>query len=184
MKKLIFTIIILISLSAAVFSQEASEADTSENSWKEIGQQGMKALRETGKFFKDAGIEIGSTVKEGVKSAVASEKCYGEWVYKGKSTKTVISCNSDGTMLIEQKTGLETLYWKGVYTVALNTITFSVKESGTKTLFSSKSEQIDEKWHLLYTVQEDEVSMKIISSQIPADKDGTKFSKGIIFTKK
>ena len=82
MKKLIFTIIILISLSAAVFSQEASEADTSENPWKEIGQQGMKALKETGKFFKDAGIEIGSTVKEGVKSAVASEKCYGEWVYK------------------------------------------------------------------------------------------------------
>ena len=57
MKKLIFTIIILISLSAAVFSQEASEADTSENPWKEIGQQGMKALKETGKFFKDAGIE-------------------------------------------------------------------------------------------------------------------------------
>ena len=184
MKKLIFTVLLLGSLSAAVFAQEASEADTSENPWKEIGQQGMKALKETGKFFKDAGIEIGSTVKEGVKSAVASEKYYGEWVYKGKSTKTVISCNSDGTMLIEQKTGLETLYWEGVYTVALNTITFSVKESGTKTLFSSKSEQADENWLLLYTVQEDEVSMKIISSQIPADKDGTKFSKGIIFTKK
>lgn len=184
MKKLIFTSIILISLSAFVTAQDSSNAESAENPWKEIGQQGMKALKETGKFFKDAGIEIGSTVKEGVKSAVASEKCYGEWVYKGKSTKTVISCNSDGTMLIEQKTGLETLYWKGVYTVALNTITFSVKESGTKTLFSSKLEQIDEKWHLLYTVQEDEVSMKIISSQIPADKDGTKFSKGIIFTKK
>ena len=96
----------------------------------------------------------------------------------------MISFNSDGTMLIEQKTGLETQYWKGVYTVALNTITFSVKESGTKTLFSSKSEQADENWLLLYTVQDDEVSMKIISSQIPADKDGTKFSKGIIFTKK
>ena len=184
MKKLIFTVLLRGSLSAAVFAQEASEADTSGNPWKEIGQQGMRALKETGKFFKDGGIEIGSTVKESVKSAVASEKCYGEWDYKGKSTKTVISCNSDGTMLIEQKTGLETQYWKGVYTVALNTITFSVKESGTKTLFSSKSEQADENWLLLYTVQDDEVSMKIISSQIPADKDGTKFSKGIIFTKK
>lgn len=194
MKKLIFIIPLAGFLTVSAFAQNASDendfsadnaadAASIERMWEEIGQQGMKALQEAGKFLKDAGTGIGSTVKEGVKTVISPEKCYGEWMYKGETTKTVISCNPDGTMSIEQKSGFETQYWKGVYTVTLSTITFAVKETGTKGFFSSKSEAADENWFLLYTLSEDTAAMKIICPKIPSGKDGTKFSGGILFTK-
>ena len=194
MKKLIFIVPLASFLAASTFAQNVSDendfsadnaADNAsiERMWEEIGQQGMKALQEAGKFFKDAGVGIGSTVKEGVKTVVSPEKCYGEWIYKDEDSKTVLSCNPDGTMSIEQKKGFETQYWKGVYTVTLNTITFAVKETGKKSFFSSKSEAADENWFLLYTISEDNSSMKIICPKIPVSKDGTKSSGGILFTK-
>lgn len=194
MKKPIVSVLLANLILFSVFSQDSideenfSSVDTIDDAslekiWEGIGQQGKKALQEAGKFLKDAGTGISSTVIEGVKTVVNPEKCYGEWIYKSENSKTIISCNPDGTMRIEQKSGFETRYWKGVYTVTLNTITFAVKETGKKGFFSSDSEAVNENWFLLYTMSEDNSAMKIVCTKIPADKDGTKFSNGILFTK-
>ena len=159
--------------------QNSTEQTTPEDAWREIGEQGKNALIETGKFFKAAGEEIGNQVLDALKS-VPPQKCMGTWVYKGETVKTTLACNEDGTMEISQKAGFDTDYWKGVYTSTLNTITFSVKERGHKAFVSKKPENFNENWIIFFWVLEDGKKIKIASTNIPADKDGTKYS-GIVF---
>ena len=185
MKKKIFALFLTFVVLSFGFTQndekKSDEQKTSEEVWQEIGEQGKNALIETGKFFKSAGEAIGNQVLDALKS-IPPQNCVGVWTYNGKSVKTTLSCNEDGTMEINQKSGFDTDYWKGVYTSNLNTITFSVKEKGHKAFISKKTETLDENWLILFLVLDDGQKLKITSTNIPADKDGTKYS-GIVFEK-
>lgn len=184
MKKIIFVLMIFSIVCFSAVSTENSDLNSksnSENPWKGVGEQGAKALKETGKFFKSVGDEVGSALKDSVKSAV-SIKCYGNWLNKGKSVKTTIECNENGSMVIAQKQGLDTDYWSGVFTVTLNSIVFSVKESGHRSLFSKVSKDVDYNWYIFYVLKEDG-TLKITSSDIPSTKDGLSFAKGVSFFK-
>lgn len=185
MKKKIFVLVLTFVVLSFGFTQndenKPDEQRSTEEAWREIGEQGKNALIETGKFFKSAGEEIGNQVLDALKS-IPPQKCIGTWVYNGKTVKTTLFCNKDGTMEINQKSGFDTYYWKGVYTSSLNAITFSVKEKGHKAFISKKTETLDENWLILFWVLDDGKKIKIASTHIPADKDGTTYS-GIVFEK-
>lgn len=54
-------------------SEQDSKASNSDE-WKEVGNQGKKALKETGIFFKDLGKKIGSEVKEAAEDVKEAAK--------------------------------------------------------------------------------------------------------------
>ena len=88
MKKLILTAVVIAALSSNIIAKNTKDSSSSKDNsseWKEVGNQGKKALKETGNFFKDLGKKIGSDVKDAageVKDAAenANEvKCIGKW---------------------------------------------------------------------------------------------------------
>lgn len=183
MKKIL--ILSLIAFSLTSFSPVFAKDKAKEDTWKEIGEQGKKALKETGKFFKEAGTEIGATVRDSVKGAL-EVRCYGTWTYHNKKCTTTIICNENGTMEITQKEGIESKYWKGDFSVAAKFITFYITEEGTHSKFvkAKDVQQVSKKWFLNYKLMEDEKSIKFTSNDIPSDAAGTDFSEGVVFNKK
>lgn len=183
MKKIFALSLILFSI---IFSSPLYAKDKStEETWAEIGEQGVKALKEAGKFFKDAGTEIGNTLKDSLKDVVEVH-CYGTWVYKNKRCTTIITCNENGTMEIVQKEGIDSKYWKGTFSATGRFISFFVEEKGERGMFTKNKnvQQISEKWFLTYKVEKQNSSLKFTSNNIPSDSAGTDFSQGLIFTKK
>lgn len=189
MKK-IFCAFLSLCLSSVIFaqSQEASESQISEEvseAWSEIGKQGKKLLQDAGKLIMEAGTEIGNTLKESWNSA-KELKCYGTWVYKGKTT-TTITINENGTMSISQKTGLRNDVWNGTYSATqfLGSISFKITEENHKTWVINRNSDTtsnNSTWYITYVLMEDG-TMKFTSFDIPADAEDTDFSTGIIFTK-
>lgn len=181
MKKLSAILLSTLFVLAPIYSQVLDTNNDSgvedDTDWKE---QGKKALDETGKFFKKAG----SKIKEEINNA-SEITCYGTWVYEAKGNTSTLICNEDGTMEFKRKIGAETDYWTGTFTATFKIISFTINQAGRKTIISNnKSENPNQKWKFTYAVQDDGKSLKIISSDIPTDFDGTDYSKGVIFTKK
>lgn len=175
---------------ASAGESASSGGDDSGASWKEIAGQGKKALKEAGKFFSSAGKQLGQDLSEAgkqldeaVEDSLEAE-CAGEWIFRGKKTKTELSCGDDGTMRLTQKTGVETLYWQGTYTATAGTIVFSVTESGTERPFSNETVENSAVWVLRYTTGDDGESMMLSSGKIPQTADGTDFSGGVLFKRK
>ncbi|MCR4743069.1 MAG: hypothetical protein K5866_09400 [Treponema sp.] len=181
MKKLSLLLLASLLILGPVYSQVIDSNDNSEmeddTDWKE---QGKKALDETGKFFKKAGNKL----KEEINNA-SEITCYGTWVYQTKGSTSTLICNEDGSMEFKRKIGGETDYWSGTFTATFKVISFSITSAGRKTLITNnKSENPSQTWKFTYSVQDDGNSLRVISSDIPTDFDGTDFSKGVIFTKK
>ena len=134
MKKIIFTLLIAAALCSSVCAKDDKKKDNS-SEWKEVGNQGKKALKETGNFFKDLGKKIGDGAKEAandVKEAAESAnevKCIGKWGFN-KNT-TTIEVKSNGKIEIRQKQESDTYFWKGTYTSTLKMLTITVESEGT-----------------------------------------------------
>jgi len=174
MKKILcFTLTALFFVSPFFAKDDSEEINAS---WKESGKNALEAA---GQFFKD----VGSSIEEGIENAT-EVKCYGTWVYKTDNVTTTIICNQDGTMEVSKKVHRDTDYWKGTFKSAIRTINFTITESGRKGAFLKAAKKDTEiTWTLTYFVEEEGKSIKVYSSSIPTDIDGTDFSKGIIFTK-
>lgn len=173
MKKFLAILLTAMFVVTPFFAQETEET----SDWKE---QGKKALEETGKFFKKAG----EKAKESYENA-SEVTCYGTWVYKTEDSTTTIIVNDDGTMEVRRKIGTDTDYWAGFFKTNLKIITFKIAKAGrSNALKDIKSSNPEQTWRLTYSVSDDGESMKIFSTDIPKDIDGTNFAKGVIFTKK
>jgi len=184
MKKLLLSFMLISSIFTA--SLLAAQDDTD---WGEIGEQGITALKETGKFFRDLGKGIGSKAKEigqkGVDDFTDSSSYVGNWKFQNGNNVTEILINEDNTLQITQKQKADTYYWKGTYSLAIRLFTFTIEEEGTNAWFvtNTKSTQSPKKWHITATAQEDENLMKFSCYDIPTDEDGNDFSNGQIFTR-
>ncbi|MDE5899078.1 MAG: hypothetical protein K2H09_07450, partial [Treponemataceae bacterium] len=148
---------------------EAGSAQEPEASWKEIGEQGKRALEETKKFFKDAGRQVGEDVSDAgrriggeIKNSLSDAlweattvRCHGTWTFVNQKIKTTISCNDDGSMEISRKNGLDTDYWTGIYSATPRRILFSVREIGHKTFFTRQKTDVAELWTISYALSEE-----------------------------
>lgn len=195
MKKILSVVLTIFVINSFIFSQEQNtqieaveEADSqnqeTSEAWAEIGRQGKKLLQDAGKFFKEAGTELGNSIKESLKT-VSTLPCYGTWIYDNH-TKTTITINENGTMSITQKTGIKSDTWTGTYSGSslLGTITFTITEENHKTWIikrNSNSTKDNLVWYISYVMQEDKNSVKFSSYDIPSEVEDTDFSKGIIF---
>lgn len=182
MKKYLGLFAAICLMVSPLMAQVVGEQNDTTEAWNNIKANGKEALKKTGDFLKSAG----SGIKEGV-NTLKEVKCIGTWVYKTKNCTTTITVNEDGTMEIEQKEGfLNSTYYRGTYTQILRSLNFTVTEKGNKAWVVTSDEQSisNSSWYINYTVQEDGKKMKFSSFEIPADSDGTDFSKGVIFTKK
>ena len=77
MKKIILISILVAAIASASVYAKKSKNDSE---WQEIGEQGKKALTETGKFFSDAGKKI--------YEEATTPECYGKWTCKNGKSKT------------------------------------------------------------------------------------------------
>lgn len=182
MKKLIFTILLAAFLTSSLCGKAKKEKDNS-SEWKEVGEQGKKALKETGNFFKDLGKKIGSDAKDAVDEA-NDVKCIGKWGFNKKST--TIDVHENGRIEIRQKQGNDTYFWKGTYTSTLKMLTMTVESEGTSSWTVSNETKSDgpKKMHIMYsTIKDDDDAMKFSCSDIPDDADGNSFSSAKIFTR-
>lgn len=189
MKKIIFTLFIAALLCGPLTAKDNKKKDNSAE-WKEVGDQGKKALKETGNFFKDLGKKIGDGAKEAandVKEAAESAnevKCIGKWGFN-KNT-TTIEVKSNGKIEIRQKQGSDTYFWKGTYTSTLKMLTITVESEGTSSWTVSNETKSDgpKKMRLTYsTIKDDDNAMKFSSTDIPDDTEGNSFASAKIFTK-
>ncbi len=182
MKKIIFTLLIAAALCSSVCAKDDKKKDNS-SEWKEVGNQGKKALKETGNFFKDLGKKIGNDTKEAVENA-NEVKCIGKWGFN-KNT-TTIDVKSNGKIEIRQKQGSDTYFWKGTYTSTLKMLTITVESEGTSSWTVSNETKSDgpKKMRLTYsTIKDDDKAMKFSCTDIPDDADGNSFASSKIFTK-
>ena len=183
MKKLIFTILIAASLASSLGAKTKKEEKDNTDEWKEVGEQGKKALKETGNFFKDLGKKIGSDAKDAVDEA-NDVKCIGKWGFNKKTT--TIEVKENGRIEIRQKQGSDTYFWKGSYTSSLKMLTMTVESEGTSSWTVSNDTKSDgpKKMRIMYsTIKDDSNAMKFSCSDIPDDADGNSFSSAKIFTK-
>ena len=189
MKKIIFTLFIAALLCGPLTAKDDSKKDNS-SEWKEVGNQGKKALKETGNFFKDLGKKIGNDAKDAaneVKEAAESAnevKCIGKWGFN-KNT-TIINVQANGKIEITQKQHSDTYFWKGTYTSTLNFLTMTVESEGTSSWTVSNETKSDgpKKMRITYTtIKDDDKAMKFSCSDIPDDDDGNSFASAKIFTK-
>lgn len=198
MKKLLFTTLFMALVLAGGFSKakktdsadsadataqtEAASAENSEGGeWKDVGNQGKKALKETGNFFKDLGKKIGSDVKDAAEDA-SEVKCLGKWGFNNGTTTITVN---PGTIIITQKQGSDTYFWRGHYTYALKILTLTVEEEGTSSwTVSHDGDEDTKKFRITYSqIKDDENAMKFTCSDIPKDADGNSFSSAKVFTK-
>lgn len=182
MKKLVLVLTAVLLAAAPVAAQVVGEKNDTSEAWENIKEGSKDAIKKTGNFFK----AVGSDIKEGVNN-VKEVKCIGTWSYKGKNCTTIITVNEDGTMQIEQKEGfVNSTYYKGTYNQILHSLNFTIEEKGSKAWVVTSDDQslANSTWYISYAVQDDKNKMKFTTSDIPADSDGTDFSKGVIFTKK
>lgn len=182
MKKIILILSTVLLLGTPVFAQVVGEPNDTSEAWDNIKKNSKDALKKTGNFLKAAG----SDIKEGVNN-LKEVKCLGTWSYKSKNCTTIISINDNGTMRVEQKEGfVNSVYYEGTYTQILHSLNFEITEKGSKSWVVNADDQKlnNSTWFITYSVQEDKNKMKFTTSDIPADADGTDFSKGIIFTRK
>ena len=151
MKKIIAISILVAAIASASVYAKKSKNDSE---WQEIGEQGKKALTETGKFFSDAGKKI----------------------YEEATTPTV-ECRQNGSMTVTQKTNGKNAKWSGTFTATSHTITFKITDVGGRAGESTGT------WILTYNLQEGGKAIKIQSINLPNDGDGTNFKLGALFTK-
>ena len=189
MKKIILVFLAAVILCSSFSAKSKKEKDNSAE-WAEVGNQGKKALKETGNFFKDLGKKIGSDAKDAaadVKEAAenASDvKCIGKWGFN-KNT-TTIHVKDNGKIEIRQKQGSDTYFWKGTYTATLKILTMTVESEGTSSWLVSNETKSDgpKKIRIMYsTIKDDDNAMKFSCSDIPDDADGNSFSSAKIFTR-
>ena len=166
MKKIIaISVLIAAMVSASVYAKKSN----SDAEWQNIGEQGKKALTETGKFFSDAGKKI--------YEEATTPECYGKWICKNGKSRTTVECKQNGSMTITQKTKGKTAKWSGTFTATSHTITFKITSVGGRAGESTGT------WILTYNLQEGGKAIKIQSLNLPNDGDGTNFKLGALFTK-
>ena len=95
-----------------------AKKSNSDAEWQEIGEQGKKALSETGKFFSDAGKKI--------YEEATTPECYGKWICKNGKSRTTVECKQNGSMTVTQKSGGKNAKWSGTFTATSHTITFKI----------------------------------------------------------
>ena len=194
MKKIIFCAA-LITLTFGLLSAKSNKKAESKtensateekskdgNEWSDVGNQGKKALKETGEFFKGLGKKIGTDVKEAAEDA-SEVKCLGKW---GFNKNTTIINVTPSKIEIRQKQGNDTYFWRGSYTSALKILTLTVEEEGTSSWNISHESSTEEpkKIRITYSlVKDDENAMKFSSADIPDDSDGNSFASSKIFTR-
>ena len=167
MKKIILLALLVSAIaSTSVYAKKDGKSD---KEWSEIGEQGKKALSETGKFFSETGKKV--------YDEVTTPECYGTWTCKNGKSKTVITCKQNGNMTITQKTKSKNAKWSGTFTATSHTITFKITSVGGKAGESTGT------WIMTYALQKDGKSIYIQSLNLPNDTDGTNFKTGAIFTR-